>query len=69
MRHGDACDAVAFLPVDSTAGDALRIFRTAEIDGRPLWAVIVTETGTDREEPIAIATSTDIVKLHRAVQL
>lgn len=69
MDHSDSCDAAAFLPAESNVGDALRVFRAADLDERRYWAVIVTRTGTDREEPLAIATTSDIVKLHRAVQI
>jgi hypothetical protein len=69
MKYSDGCDAAAFLSAASTVGDALRVFRTADVEGRRFWAIIVTPTGSDMEEPIAIATSADVVQLHRAVSL
>lgn len=69
IGYSDSCDAAAFLPAESTVGDALRLFRAADLDDKRYWAVIVTQTGTDRGEPLAIATASDIVTLHCAVQI
>ena len=69
MRHGDGCDAVSFLGADATVGDALGVFRAAELDEHRIWAIVVTATGGEFDDPVAIATSSDLLALHKAVAL